>query len=189
MQILKRLIIVLPVFFPLYMVKFQVFGVPFNATEAMVYVVFLFWIISVVGLGGLTVPTSRNALKFILPVILLVLGCLGGLYISSQNGESTKALGILKGWVIMPILFSFLVVVIVNSVDEKKRLLYAYFLSSIVLSGWALYQVGTGNFTTIDDRASGPFESANYLALYIAPAVVASFVLLWQRIEDGANHA
>lgn len=159
------------------MVKFQVFGVPFNVVEIMVYAVF----VACVFCGKWDFKVFRaEFFKFILPIILLLLGCLGGLYISSQNGELMKALGILKGWVIMPILFAILVVVFVDSVSEKKRLLYAYFLSSIILSGWALYQVGTGNFTTIDGRASGPFESANYLALYIAPAVIASFVLLWQ---------
>lgn len=186
MQILKRLIIVLPVFFPLYMVKFQIFGVPFNAIEVMIYAVF---VACVFGCEWDFKIFRAKFFKFILPIILLVLGCLGGLYISSQNSELIKALGILKGWVIMPILFAILVVVFVNSVSEKKRLLYAYFLSSIILSAWALYQVGTGNFTTIDERASGPFESANYLALYIAPAVMASFVLLWQRIENGVSHA
>lgn len=164
------------------MVKFQVFGVPFNVMEVMVYAVFL---ASIFGRKWDFKVLKGKFFKFSLPVILLLLGCLGGLYVSSQNGELIKALGILKGWVIMPMIFAFLVVFFVNSANEKKTLLYSYFLSSLILAGWGLYQVGTGDYTTIDGRASGPFESANYLALYIAPAVTASFVLLWQRIEDG----
>jgi len=164
------------------MVKFQVFGVPFNVMEIVVYAVFL---ASVFGMKWDFAKLKGKFFKFLLPLGLLFLGCLGGLYVSWQGGEVLKALGILKGWVVMPMIFAFLVVFFVNSAGEKKALLYSYFLSSLVLSGWGLYQVGTGDYTTIDGRASGPFESANYLALYIAPAVLASFVLLWQRIEDG----
>jgi O-antigen ligase len=164
------------------MVKFQVFGVPFNVMETVVYAVFL---ASIFGRKWDFEILRGKFFKFLLPMALLLLGCLGGLYVSSQNGELMKALGILKGWVIMPMIFAFLVMFFVNSAGEKKSLLYSYFLSSIILAGWGLYQVGTGNYTTIDGRASGPFESANYLALYIAPAVIASFVFLRQRIEEG----
>jgi len=167
------------------MVKFQVFGVPFNVMEIVVYAVFL---ASIFGIKWNFAKLKGKFLKFLLPLGILLIGCLGGLYVSWQGGEALKALGILKGWVIMPMIFAFLIVFFVNSAGEKKALLYSYFLSSLVLSGWGLYQVGTGDYTTIDGRASGPFESANYLALYIAPAVLASFVLLWQRIEDGGGY-
>jgi len=53
----------------------------------------------------------------------------------------------------------------------------------MVLSFFAIYQVLLKDYITIDQRASGPFESANYLALYVAPAFVLVLVNLWQRME------
>jgi len=40
-----------------------------------------------------------------------------------------------------------------------------------------------GDYITPDLRASGPFESANYLALYVGPACAASFIYLWRSIS------
>jgi len=56
--------------------------------------------------------------------------------------------------------------------------------STLILSVWALYQVISKDFVTIDGRASGPFASANYLALYIGPMVCGAFINFWQRVEN-----
>lgn len=60
--------------------------------------------------------------------------------------------------------------------------LYCYVLSALPLIIWAYYQSITGDFITLDQRASGPFENANYLAMYIAPAITALWILLIQNI-------
>ena len=204
----RKAVIFLPALFPLYLLKFQVGFVPFNVIEVMVYLAVVMYVGKILrekffGNAGVKlwrkftglfvkckedrcvfVHLRERFFRFIFPVIGLVLGSLGGLYISYLNGDIMLALGIFKGWIVMPILYAVLVITVLRSVDDKKKTLYFYMLSVLVLSLWALYQVVSKNYITIDGRASGPFESANYLALYVAPAVILSGLFLWQKLEE-----
>lgn len=198
----KKAIIVLPVFFPLYLLKFEIGFVPFNVIEVMVYLagIFLFgkfvmariskkkkWLEKLKKLvwddGVIFKDVKVRFFRLFLPAIALVFGAFAGLYLSCLYDYTIPALGILKGWVIMPMLYGWIVIRVLSSVDDRKATLYAYLFSSLALSVWGIYQVISGDFITIDQRASGPFSSANYLALYVAPAFALSCVLLWQKLE------
>ena len=199
----KKAVIVLPAFFPLYLLKFQVGFVPFNVVEAMVYLV-AFWMFGrmlherfsrennslfgkikrvFLGDGKILKDVKKSFFRLVMPAGALVLGSLAGLYLSYLHGDIMPALGIFKGWVLMPILYAVIVVRVLRDLDDRKKTLYFYMLSCLVLSFWALYQVILRDYVTVDQRASGPFESANYLALYIAPAFVLACVSLWQKME------
>ncbi|MBU1703277.1 O-antigen ligase family protein [Patescibacteria group bacterium] len=82
------------------------------------------------------------------------------------------ALGILKGWIIAPVIYLLLLLAIVRGSEGVFKALNGYAFSAVILSLWAIFQVVTGHYITPDARASGPFESANYLALFITPALL-----------------
>ncbi len=199
----KKAVIILPAFFPLYLLKFQVGFVPFNVIEVMVYLT-AFWMFGLflykrfskennsllgkikrvfLGDGKILKDVKKSFFRLVMPAGALVLGALGGLYLAYLYGDLMPALGIFKGWVLMPILYGIIVVRNLRTPEDRRRTLYFYMLSCLVLSFWALYQVILRDYITIDQRASGPFESANYLALYIAPAFVLACVSLWQKME------
>lgn len=97
-----------------------------------------------------------------------------------------KALGILKGWILAPMIYF----VMARSVFREKPsmilwALRALLVSGMVLSIMALQQVITGEYLTPDLRASGPFESANYLALYLGPLVVYSGMAFLESRNKG----
>jgi O-antigen ligase len=199
----KKAVIVLPAFFPLYLMKFQVGFVPFTVIEMMVYFAVLWVFVKFLrerfyqdevdlfsrikrvfwDEGEIWNEIKKSFFKLLLPSFGLLLGSLSGLYVAHLYGDTISALGIFKGWVLMPMLYAALVIRVLRSVEDKKATLYFYMLSALVLGIWGVWQVITGDFITIDGRASGPFESANYLALYIGPSVVLSGILLWQRAE------
>lgn len=198
---LRKFLIVMPAFFPLYLIKFSVFGVPFNVVEILVYlcaVVFIFvqiWGNKDVGFTDKLKNffMKKKTLKsvflskfktFFLPMFLFVIASSIGLIVSYMNGETRLALGIFKGWIVMPAIYGTMLVLTFDALEDKKKLVYAYMFSALFLSIWALYQVMTKNFITIDGRASGPFESANYLALYLGPIVCGAFITFWQRVEN-----
>jgi len=166
------------------MMKFEIGFVPFNVVEAMVYLLLIVYVVKEGFYGGICTRLKGRCFRFILPVSALILGSLGGLYISYLYGDIEQALGIFKGWVIMPVIYVILLLLVFKKIKDKKLSLNFYMLSAMWLSLWALYQVVSGDYITIDQRASGPFESANYLALYVAPAVVLAGLKLWQRAED-----
>ncbi|HPU94875.1 MAG TPA: O-antigen ligase family protein, partial [Candidatus Gracilibacteria bacterium] len=200
-DLLRKILVSMPVFFPLYLWKFDVFGVPFNVVEVMVYITFgLFVYVRLRGIDDsafgdklrnffMRKKTIKDVFKtklntFFLPIFLLILASGFGLVVSYYGGEFRLALGIFKGWVVMPVLYGIMLVFTLNSLEDKKKIFYSYMFSTLILSVWALYQVISKDFVTIDGRASGPFASANYLALYIGPMVCGAFINFWQRVEN-----
>jgi O-antigen ligase len=97
-------------------------------------------------------------------------------FVTDITGETVNTLqiaqGVWKGWIVMPLIFFYMLWLIPKDSAWKERSSLALCLSAGVLSGFALYQMVTGDFLTADGRASGPFESANYLALYVGPVFV-----------------
>lgn len=200
-DLLRKILVLMPVFFPLYLWKFDVFGLPFNVVEVMVYIAFgLFVYVRLRGIDEsafgdklrnffMRKKTIKDVFKtklntFFLPIFLLILASGFGLVVSYYGGEFRLALGIFKGWVVMPVLYGIMLVFTLNSLEDKKKIFYSYMFSTLILSVWALYQVISKDFVTIDGRASGPFASANYLALYIGPMVCGAFINFWQRVEN-----
>ncbi len=196
----------LPLFFPLYLWKVTVAGIPFTMTEALIYATFLAYLIMSL-LGMMTAKKKVSLMdclsvmkeKFWLPMALIVIGAIIGVFITQQSvlmvdGTTVFfgrkiALGILKSWILCPILMFVLFYLAVKRSGDVLKMLNYYTVSVVILSLWALEQVALQNFVTPDARASGPFESANYLGLYIAPAVlylvirVREFVIPSERLE------
>lgn len=172
--IFPRLIALFPLVFPLYLFRGTFVGVPVTLPEILLGVLailFVFqgyewrlreWKLWPVGLFLLA---ASIGLLVVPDTALMVDG--------SEFPSMTKALGIYKGWILAPMLFFVMArMVFRNKPSMVSWALRSLLLSGMVLSLLALQQVLTGEFTTPDMRASGPFESANYLALYLGPLVV-----------------
>lgn len=184
---------ILPFAFLLYMVKFQLFGIPFNVVEMMVYVSFLAYVL----LNIKKLEQSKKILKkeWVLSLLLFLLAAIFSLLIVPENmqvwGEMVetkrRALGVFKGWIVMPLLFFIMWYSVVRW--EKKNWylgMRLYVISALVLSFSAFYQVLTSKYIHyLEDRASGPFTNANYLSLYLGPAFVFLLIYLmkkWKKI-------
>lgn len=196
-----------PLLIPFYLVKMVFFGVPFTLPEVVIYVLALAAAVlfakdnlipssifkSVFGSMSSAILRRESFLKrygdLLFPLLIFVLGAMVALvavesrivFSDGQVFEGMRtALGILKGWIFAPILF---LLVYLARIPNNNRLLdtfNVYVVSAVALSVWALFQVSTDGYVTPDARASGPFESANYLALYIVPALVYMMI----RIKD-----
>jgi O-antigen ligase len=212
---IEEAVFALPLFFPLYLWKGTVAGVPFTLVEMLIYAVFLAYLVRGifdacrVKKSSLTRSVfnifknegEENGLAAILrekfwpPILLMVAGAIGGVLMAKQSvllidgvtpfyGRKV-ALGILKAWIVCPIVMFVLFRLAVRKSGDILKMLNYYTISAIVLSIWGLAQVAMQNYITPDARASGPFESANYLALYIAPAVLYMAV----RIKESVSPA
>lgn len=172
--IFPRLIALFPLLFPLYLFRGTFVGIPVTLPElvlAVLAVLFLF--------QGYEWRLKEWKLW---PVwLFLVAAILGVLVVPDvsfmADGTTfpamTKALGIFKGWILAPLLFFVMARTVFREKPSMIPLaLRAMLVSGMLLSLLALQQVFTGEFLTPDMRASGPFDSANYLALYLGPLVV-----------------
>lgn len=171
-----RLIALFPLLFPLYLFRGTFVGIPVTLPELMLGILFLLFLFQ---------GTQWRLKEWKLwPVwLFLVAGVLGFLVVPDTafmaDGTAfptmTKALGIFKGWIVAPMLYFVMARTVFREKPSMIPLaLRALLISGIFLSLVALQQVFTGEFLTPDMRASGPFDSANYLALYLGPLVVFS---------------
>ena len=173
-----KLVFVLALILPTYLIKFWVVGIPTTWLELAIYTVMVVWLIRSreevrAGLGWLA--TYR------IPLILLVVGSAIGLAVSSQL---TLSLGIIKGWFIDPWVLAAIIIISA----QHSRHIFQQAVAGLVLAGTilglvAIAQVVTGNFMTVDQRASAWFTSANYLSLFLVPILVLSWGLLKQALS------
>lgn len=187
-------VMILPLVFPLYFLRFSISGVPMTYVETAVYVIFAVWVLS----GGVNKKVVQRvmgdkvfwlvALFFAAAVVSTFIVPKSFLKVNGSEVASLQvALGVLKGWVFMPILYAIMVKVHVESDREKKLLVLALAGSGFWLGLWAIWQVVSDNYLTLDQRASAMFESANYLAMYLVPICVlcgVSLVSVFRRRFD-----
>ncbi len=187
--ITHKLLLISPFIFPLYLLRFQVYGIPFTVLEVFCYILFAIWLIGVV-LRRLPINFQRPLNYYWITVFVLFAGATIGMltaphYISLPNGEildaQRTALGVWKGWVIAPMLYFAVFTQTITSQLELKKLL-RYFVYSGALVALICYGFGILNSGfTYDLRLSGFYESANYLSLYLVPPLLLSIYFLFQR--------
>lgn len=169
-----RILAFFPLFFPLYLFRGTISGIPVTLTEVALGILFAWFLL------------QRYELRFrdwkIAPVWLFLLAAGLGVFVVPETAfmmdgtefpSQMKALGILKGWILAPMLYFFMARTVFREKPSMIPLaLKSLLFSGVVLSILALKQEVMGEFLTLDGRASGPFESANYLSLYMGPIAV-----------------
>ncbi len=189
--IFPRLIAVFPLLFPLYLFRGSFSGIPVTLPEVVLGVLFVWFLLQILGQGReLRLRSGLSEWK-LWPVFLFLVAAVLGVLVVFWGGDSAvpvmvdgtefpgqiKALGILKGWILAPLLYF----VMARGVFREKPSLIPLALRTLLVSGvflslLALQQVWNGEYLTLDGRASGPFESANYLSLYLGPLVLYSIL-------------
>ncbi len=186
-------VMLMPLFFPFYLVKFSVYGIPFTLVESLIFVSFFAHIIKqyVLGLRRHTPLWSRvrdfvrprmKASLLWIPVMLLALSLVISLFVVPDRASQREVLGILKSWFVAPILYFYLVIHVLPGLKSVRRCLEWYTISALLLSIWGILQFVFDAYQTPDGRVSGPFMSANYLALYIMPAIIFIVLRLWHLL-------
>ena len=162
MPLLEYLCYLIIFLIPTYLIRFSVFGIPTNFLEVLVAGVFMVWLVS--KKSSFLIPHS----SFLLGVALMFTGLLIGVLISP---DWHKSLGALKGWFLIPLLFSLVVHSVLDTREKKERAFFWLAVSGacialIALSYWVL------GITTFDSRLRAFYESPNILAMYIASAIL-----------------
>ncbi len=200
-------LVYLPLIFPLYLVKLDIAGVPINVLELAILILFVFFLVAELGelwRGSIGARGDRRLWMkgiwakhkwFWLGTGAFLLISLLAVWIVPRETmlidgqtlyESRKvAWGIFKGWIVLPYLYFTMMWFGFRRQSELYTSLYAYIFSVLPLALWAFYQYFTGQFITADSRASGPFVNANYLAMYLVPAVTALWVLIVRGVLLG----
>jgi len=168
---------------PAYLIRFKIFGIPTTALEILIYLTVLIQIgffIKSKNFSDLKSQTSKLILSNILiPIALFLLAAVISTTISPDKRVS---LGIFKGWIIDPILLFGLIVLNVKSEADFKKMIYGLVGGATIVSFWGILQAFGFSYLLphqrtdpsflsylASGRAFGPFESPNYLGMYLAP--------------------
>ncbi len=174
-------VVLMPMFFPLYLVKFSFHGIPLTLAECFIYVAFAVHFIKRFYMGWRHHARvfDFRATTLWIPISLLTLSVVASLFFVPTAADQREVFGILKGWFIVPIMYFYLVLHVLPGTKSVRRSLEWYAISATLLSLWGISQHLFGGTITPDGRVSGPFASANYLALYIMPAIIFVVIRLW----------
>lgn len=93
------------------------------------------------------------------------------------SGSLLTRLGLLKSFIIFPILFTLLLSLFVRAQEHQRLVIYLWWLGIVAaaLASLWLYLDGT---LTYDGRLASLYASPNYLAMLLAPGVLISWWLL-----------
>ncbi|PIU24595.1 hypothetical protein COT12_00215 [Candidatus Berkelbacteria bacterium CG08_land_8_20_14_0_20_39_8] len=172
---------------PAYIFRFSVFNLPTNVFEVVAGISILIFIIERLIKFKFRLSAFKKLQFGFWPAYIVILSAIVGVVIAP---DKTTALGILKGWFLLPALLYF---VIINTFEKKnlRLLTIPLFVSLMLVSLWAIlqrlgvistlfYQVGDSGFVDYLNRfrAFGPFESPNYLAMFLVPAIFITLPIL-----------
>ena len=146
---------------PLYLVKVSFFGLPTNIFELLALATFGLFLNGVVGLEN----KLRDYKEYFIPIVMLICG----LFLSMACSESYRnGLGIIKGWFVVPIIFSW---VCAQVIEDKKNILKAVYASAFLVACFSAGYFLTGRLT-FDGRLQAFYNSPNFLAMCLAPAII-----------------
>ena len=171
-----RLVYILIPLIPAYLWRFNVLGIPTNLFEALVCLIFL---------AGISTPSIRHhwrlswknlPLKILELVFLFIAAAIISTLVSPVLHSSS---GILKSWIITPILFAWVIYAATwHSQSGLRRATLALVISGAFTALVALSQLGTVA------RLRGWYDVPNSLALWLAPILV----LAWWHAFTAAAH-
>ncbi len=184
---------------PLSVFRLEIFDLPTNLFELLTVLVALAVLAAFSrrkdGLNSLLKPIEKiRKLGLFWPIWLIVLGLIIGFFVSL---EKTKALGVIRGWFVLPGVLGFLVLLF-ETKGERRRLILGLVFGGFCLAILGLIQSFIGSVLPYQQaefdlfrpyleagRVFASFESPNFLAMYLSPLVFLSLAELhlksWQR--------
>ncbi|EKD46678.1 MAG: hypothetical protein ACD_67C00116G0002 [uncultured bacterium] len=162
---------------PLYLIRVGFFGFPSNVLELLAAGVIIATVIK-------NPPLWKKL--FALPKFLLfscALMLVGVLLSILSNDNQIMGLGILKGWFLIPLLFSFFLYTTFHSKFDLERMFWSTYLSSAFVGAVAIIYKFTG-ITTYDNRLTAFYLSPNHLAMYLSAGIFFGAYFLLKAFEQ-----
>lgn len=169
----ENLLSLIVFFAPLYLIRFSIFNIPTNFLEISILIAFFFCLPSKPN----DTQEIRIEKKYLILIIFIFLGLISS---ALYNQNLLRELGIIKGWFIFPLIFSLLLIKNTKDIQDANKILKAYFFSASIMSLLGLFFIATNRFT-FDGRLEIFYNSPNYLAMFLAPAVLIGFYFLQNK--------
>jgi O-antigen ligase len=158
---------------PLYLIRFSIFDIPTNFLEISILTAFFFCLPFT--------PNDAREIRIEKKYLILITFIFLGLISSAlYNQNLLREFGIIKSWFVFPFIFSLLLIKNTKNIQDVNKILKAYFFSASLISLLGLFFIVTNRFT-FDGRLEIFYNSPNYLAMFLAPAVLIGFYFLHNK--------
>ena len=161
---LENLIYLTILLLPSYLIKVNFFFFSLNFLDILIMADIFFWIFFHKKKKEMGAFFSKQK-KILWSSGLIFSGFIFAVLI---NKDYSEAVGILKSWLFLPFIFSFIAGSALNK-EQKGKIFSIYYLSAFLVSLLSLTYFFLGKIT-YDGRLESIFNSPNYLAMYLAPA-------------------
>lgn len=170
--LLENLIYVAIFGLPLYLIHLNFYFLKTNLLEILISLILLIYLFQYNPLSGLK-KLFQNYSRYVISFSFILLGLLIATFL---NSNSLKGLGIIKSWFLIPVI---LVLIIADIFPPKKiiNIFLALYLSAFSVAILALIYLFLGHLT-YDRRLESFFNSPNYLAMYLTPAILIAGVVI-----------
>jgi O-antigen ligase len=167
---LKKLLLLISALTPLYLVRFSL-GIPTNLFEILLLIA-IFAFAFKRKTFDLTIFKRNRFFTFALLALLV------GLIISiAYSNNYLTGLGILKSWFVFPIIFALIIQSSWEKPSDLKLMLRLWFYAWSLLAIFALIGFAF-DFQTYDGRLAFIYDSPNYFAMLLAPAIIFGIYLI-----------
>lgn len=175
---------------PLYLIRFNIAGIPLTVLEVMILITFFIWIF--IKDGAKLKTLFKKAGRITYPYKWEILGVLVISWVAIITaGLSTAALGAWKAYFFEPLLLFILVINLFSSTQGRKKIIWSLAISALIVSLLAIYQKITGQLisnpfwgATETRRAVSFFGYPNAIGLFLAPMIMLFTGRLFSIIQE-----
>lgn len=177
---------------PSYLVRFDVFGIPFTVLETMILTTFVVWLLKYskvkdffCGRYKISEYLANRSKRLPYPFgIEICLAVIVAFFAVGVSGFSNEALGIWKAYFFEPALFFILILNLFSLPDEKQKLnidkiIFSLAISALAVSVLAIYQQIAGDLISnplwqaaATRRVVSFFGYPNAVGLYLGPITI-----------------
>jgi len=177
---------------PTYLIRFQIFSIPFTILEGMILILFIVWLIKEKDIRNIIAIAKKLRKDLVIPIGLFLLAATISIF---TVPDIQAAAGIWKAYFIEPILFFIVFINSIKTDSHVKNILWALGLSLFIPGLLAIYQKFTGAFITnpfwaaeSTRRVTSVYGFPNAIGLYFAPVVTMLIGLFVGKIKNFHNN-
>lgn len=163
---------------PLYLVHVNIFGLPTNVFEILAILAIGFWIAK--NRKGFLNKSLRLPKLLIVSIVILLAGIILSLLF---NNYSAAGLGILKSWFLIPIAFSYMLYVNLDSKPTIEKVFLSIYFSAVLVGLISIIYKILG-IVTYDNRLESFYLSPNYLAMYLSSGIFFGCYFLIKNLKN-----
>lgn len=169
---------------PSFLLRTQIFNIPTTWLELAIYILVLVWFMRCLVNKNLFSTIRHTYKNYKILILGLGLWLLTAILATIASPDLRLSAGVLKGWWVDPIIFTWLLLVVTKNNQHIKYIFYSLLGGTVLLATYGLFEYIFGFGMQADGLLNSVFKPANYLAMLITPIIIIGLGLLLAVKDD-----